>query len=302
MQAENITDEQLLFLVGKTDADLFRAGRDIKQRMFEVPRKLMETFGYKGGYVMAGVGKPAILERIEASFRSIYRQQDLAMGGHIGVFMYRDIFARVSIPLVFGQMGINPFKFVDLTEVQLRIINSEPEEQEIFLDQFSDLADIQYGVDELNGPFAKNELTNRFIGFARLHLHAASAIVTGGYDYRGAVQSGLLAIELALKAAISSGGMDENQIREKYSHNLLAIVGDIETQWPIFDVARVRAVIKRLPPYVRNRYSPDQPDRRLVGHTVMGAQYIVAEVVRRMSDRDFRQALKPQHSRRYPAL
>lgn len=57
----------------------------------------MRGFGYIG-FVMAGHSKPELLDRIEKAFASIYRKQDIAMGGHIGVFMYRDVFARISVP------------------------------------------------------------------------------------------------------------------------------------------------------------------------------------------------------------
>lgn len=172
--------------MGTTDFELYRAGRDIKKRSWEVPRVVMERLGFNN-YVASGIGKPAILDRIETAFKSIYRQQDLAMGGHIGVFMYRDIFARIAVPHIYGQVTINPLTFVELRPVQLQMIQTEPEEMETFLDQFSDVADIQYGTAELNTPFAKMELVTRFIDLARLHLHTAAAIVTGGYDYRGAV-------------------------------------------------------------------------------------------------------------------
>lgn len=273
---------------------------EVKQRCWEIPRVLMERFGYVQ-YVMDGVGKPAILERIQSAFSSIYRKQDLAMGGHIGVFMYRDTFARIAIPLVYGQVSINPFEFVDLTPVQLRIIQSEPEEMEVCVDQFSDVADIQYGISELNPPFAKIELVDRFVGLARLHLHAAAAILTGGYDYRGAVQSALLATELALKSAVAAQALTEAAIKKQFGHNFNALTDFIASTWAFFDADRVRRVIAQQPQYVPNRYASTQPARREVGHTVMGAQYVVAEIVRQMSDRNFRGDLNRPLARRYPA-
>jgi hypothetical protein len=299
MDPNQLSDDQILYLVGKADAELFRAGLDVKKRSWEVPRVLMERFGYTQ-YVMSGVQRPAILQRVEGAFRSIYRQQDLAMGGHIGVFMYRDIFARIAIPHIFGTPKLNPFEFVDLTPVQLRIIQSEPEEMEVLLDQFSDVADIQYGTEELNAPFAKMDLVVRFLGLARLHLHAAAAIVTGGYDYRGAVQSALLATELSLKSGVAAHGLTEKDIKDKFGHKFTGLADCVGAAMPAFDTNRVRRVIAKQPQYVPNRYASDQPERREVGHIVMGAQYVVAEVVRQMSDRDFRTYLNAPSARRYP--
>lgn len=300
MTGDELSDEQVLSLVVQADAELFKAGQDIRRRQWEVPSLVMRRLGYVG-FVMAGVGKPPVLDRIEAAFKSIYRPQDLAMGGHIGVFMYRDIFARIGVPHVFGQVSINPFKFVDLAPVQLRIIQAEPEAMETFLDQFSDVADIQYGTAELKATFAKIELVERFIGLSRLHLHAAAAVLTGGYDYRGAVQSALLACELGLKAGAAAQGLGETEIKDRFGHRLGNLADAVGQGFPGFDRDRVRRVLAGQPQYVPNRYASAQPDRREVGHLVMGAQYLVSEVVRQLSDRDFRANLQPPLARRYPA-
>lgn len=300
MNGDELSDDRLLYLVGTTDKELFDEGVPIGLRAFEVPARVMKRLGYIS-YVFADVGTPDVYNRIYSAFCSIYRPQDVALGGHIGVFMYRDVFARIGVPHIFGQVNINPFEFVDLTPVQLRIIQTEPDQMGIYLDQFSDVADVQYGSAELRPPFSDGELVKRFVGLARLHLHSASAVLTGGYDFRGAVQSALLATELALKAAAASIGLDEDQIRRKFGHSAEDIVDFVAPRWSGFDADRVRRVVQAQPKYVVNRYASEQPGRRDVGHLVMGAQYIVAEVVRQMSDRDFRREMRPPMSRTYPA-
>jgi hypothetical protein len=300
MNSEDMNDEQLLFLVGTTDKELFDAGMDIKRRDWEVQRAVMNKLGYIS-FVLAGAGAPKILKRIRSTFASIYRKQDIAMGGHIGVFMYRDIFARIGVPRIFGEVQINPFEFVELTPIQLRIIQTEPDQMYSYIDQFFDVADVQYGTEELLTPFATMELVVRFIGLSRLHLHSASAVLTGGYDHRGAVQAALLATELALKAGAAAQGLSEQEIKNRFGHRNIDTVDFIGASWPSFDLARVKRVISAQPPYVPNRYSATQPDRREVGHLVMGAQYVVSEVVRQISDRDFRSGVTPPVARRYPA-
>ena len=300
MEADDPDDEELLYLVGTTDKELFDAGMDIKQRRWEVPRAVMRKLGYIS-FVAAGVGTPKILERARSTFASIYRKQDIAIGGHIGVFMYRDIFARIGVPMGYGRVGFNPFEFVELTPIQVRIIQTEPDQMEIYLDQFFDVADVQYGTEELSKPFATMELVTRFISLSRLHLHSASAVLTGGYDHRGAVQAALLATELALKAAAAAQGLSEHEIRDRFGHNHSDAADFVGVRWPSFDLARVKRVVAQQPPYVLNRYSATQPDRQEVGHLVMGTQYIVSEVVRLMSNRDFRSYSTPLIIRRYPA-
>ena len=67
--------------------------------------KVMRRLGY-ASFVMAGSGTPPIVERILAIHRSLYRPSDLAVGRiHGGIFMFRDLFARISIPFGYGQMS-----------------------------------------------------------------------------------------------------------------------------------------------------------------------------------------------------
>lgn len=67
--------------------------------------------------------------------------------------MYRDIFARIRVPMIFGRVSFNLLDFVELTPIQLRIIHSEPDQIDTYLNQFCDVADVQYGIDELgSGP------------------------------------------------------------------------------------------------------------------------------------------------------
>ena len=287
MNPDNISEDQLLSIVVKADTEMFRAGIDIRRRQFEVPFEVMKRMGYTQ-FIITGKGVPPVLERIKNLFQAIYRKQDVAIGGHLGVFMYRDIFARIAIPTAYGRVRITPMDHVELTDIQKRILSHEPEELEAFHDQFADVWDLEYGKSELTLPYAKLELADRFINLSRLHLHAAAAIVTGGYDYRGAVQSSLLATELALKTGAAAQGFTEKQIKDTFGHDLDALVTFVAGAWPTFDANRVRRVVAQQPKYVPNRYAKAEPKRVEVGHTIMGAQYLAAEVTRQISSRNFR--------------
>jgi hypothetical protein len=220
MKPDDLSDDQLLQIVIKVDTEMFRAGVDIRRRQLEVPFNVMKQIGYTG-FVIAGEGAPPVLKRIHRSFQALYRDQDIAIGGHLGVFMYRDIFARIAIPTAYGRVKITPLDHVELTDIQKRTLSNEPEELEAFHDQFADIRDLEYGKSELKSPYANLEVADRFINLSRLHLHAAAAIVTGGYDYRGAVQSSLLATELALKAGAAAQSLTEKRIKDTFGHNLM---------------------------------------------------------------------------------
>ncbi len=300
MRTTEPSDDELLTLVIKVDTDLFASGEDIKHRSFNVPREAMRRLGYVS-FPLFGEGTPSVLNRIREQFSRIYRPQDLAMGGHIGVFMFRDIFARIGVPHGYGQVRIAPIEHVELTAVQKAILSHDAIAFDAYHDQFADLFDLEYGIREMRSTYASIELVGRFLNLARLHLHSAAAILTGGFDYRGAVQSALLSTELALKGLVAATGLNEYEIKEKYGHRINVLVDVIGASWPTFDAPRVRRVIAAQPKYVPNRYSKTQPERVAVGHIVMGAQYICAEVTRQLSDRNFRQDGGHPWVRQYPA-
>jgi HEPN domain len=297
---DELDDEKLLQLVATTDKEFFDNGVEIVQRSSLVPIEVMKKLGLVPN-VLYGQGTSKILERIRSTFETIYRKQDLLGGGHIGVFMYRDVFVRIAVPGAYGRVAIKPFECADFTPVQLRMIQKEPDQFQLFIDQFCDVWDIQWGLRELRNPFCKVELVVRYLELSRFNLHAASAILSGNYDFRGAVQPALLAIELALKAGAAAHVPPELSIKDKFGHDTIKLAEFIQTKWPQFDCDRVKRALKLQPSYVLNRYSATQPSRREVGHVLMRAQFVVSEVVRQMSDRDFRKALDQSFTRCYPA-
>jgi hypothetical protein len=202
---------------------------------------------------------------------------------------------------MFGTARVVPIELVELTDIQKQILSSEPDNLGSYHDQFADLFDLEYGISEMHARYSKIELADRFLNLARLHLHASAAIVTGGFDYRGAVQSALLASELALKSLSAATGLGETEIKDRFGHNAGRLITYLEGNWPTFDAARVSRVVDAQPRYVLSRYAKEQPKRIKVGHVIMGAQYIAAEVTRQLSARNFRQDGGQAWIRKYPA-
>jgi hypothetical protein len=303
MALERIPDQELFAKLVEVDARLLKEGQNIKRRSMEVPLAVLREYGIDHiPIVVAGVGKGNDFERLESLFHAFYRKQDVAIGGHIGVFMYRDIFAIVGVPHVYGTRAINLLDAVELSDLQKVAIQQEPAMLNAMLDQVIDICDVQYGVPEIKKPFRDNQSAFKFITLAQLHLHGAAAILTGGYDHRGAAQGALLASELALKAGASMAGLSETDLaRKPYGHCTEKVLEAAKVGLPSLDDQRIARTLARQPDYVENRYTFDQPPRRKVGHLVMGAQFIAAEVVRQMSDRNARASLNAPFARSYPA-
>jgi hypothetical protein len=214
--------------------------------------------------------------------------------------MFRDIFARISIPFGYGVMAINPLELTDLSATQVRWLCSREADLQMFQDQFIDIFDFAGGLGDFGDYKTPHKEALDVFRLAAFQLQAAAATLSVAFDFRGAVQSALIGAELALKGGLAANGADESA-RRKHGHDLQSAAEAFAKAHSAFDVGLVRAAIKRLPPYVDNRYSPTQPGRVETGHIVIGAQYIAGEVMRQVTGFSVRSA-SLRSVRTYPAL
>ena len=296
-----ISNDELLRLVVATDDETLSTSTSPKQRMLSVAMGVMKKLGYSGS-ILVGTGTPPIVERIFAAYRSLYRPSDLKVGGvHGGIFMFRDIFARIEIPFGCGEMSINPFKLTDLSEIQLRWLCSNRSSQQMFMDQFIDIFDFAGGVGGLGDYKTPPKEALEVFWLAAFQLQAASAALSIAFDSRGAVQSALIGAELALE----KGDLSRLE-RAKASEENTATISRRRLKRIL---PRIRTLIwaERSRPsngfrgFVENRYSPVQPSRVETGHIVMGAQYIAGEVMRQAAGFSFRSRLDQSSERVYPS-
>ena len=173
----------------------------------------------------------------------------------------------------------------------------------MLVDQVIDVGDADTGFETLTHPKASDPLVIKLLNLSRFHLHATAAILTGGYDYRGAVQSAILSTELVLKAGAVIAGATEAELgkREKFGHDQTKSLNKAAEALQGLDCDRIARVVARQPNYVDNRYSDAQPSKIEAGHLAMGAQYVAAEVIRQISQEDLRATLNRPMTRSYPA-
>jgi hypothetical protein len=168
-----------------------------------------------------------------------------------------------------------------------------------FHDQFIDIFDFAGTMGRLGDYKMPPKEAQELFQLASFQLQAAAAALSVAFDFRGAIQSCLIGTELSLKAGLAAQGADE-KVRRKHGHDLASAAKAFSMGSQAFDLDLVLRTIQRLPQYVENRYSPEQPDRMAVGHIVMGAQYVAGEVARQIGEFSIRSALNPPAQRTYP--
>lgn len=249
---------------------------------------------------LIGESSPKIVKRVHAANDKLFRPVDSREGGiHLGFFMFRDLFAQLYVPVIFGSPFVDFVKLLDLSDHQKRLMANDAEAMAAFEDQALDLFDFAYGYMEFGHKRQVGNKAKELIYRCHVQLEAAAATATGAYDYRGTLQSALLGAELAIKSGLAGNGYDEKELR-KIGHNLekgTRALGQLE---PTFDTERVLRSVSTFPNFSDSRYGGAQPDRRQMGHILMKAQFIASEVTRLFSDRNIRLQNSATVARAYP--
>jgi hypothetical protein len=298
---KDISDSQLLLLVEEVDEDGILAGEDVRSRSISNVRRVMSRLGIQQ-YVCAGQGQHPLIPRIHYAMHQLYRPKDLAGGGlHVGAFLFRDIFARIEVRFAVGRVPVDPLKTTDLNELQIEMLVDRKHELSKYIDQFIDVYDFGWGSAEIGRSRQVGNDCRSLVGLSRFHSQAAAAVVTGAYDFRGAIQSALISVELILKAGLAANGLPDSE-REKFKHRYSDLVRELSSFEVNLDRERIATAVLRLPKYVENRYSQQQPGKVETGIILMHAQYVLGEVIRQLTDRNFRQLIASPPLRVYPPL
>ncbi|MEQ9661265.1 MAG: hypothetical protein RLN87_01810 [Parasphingopyxis sp.] len=296
----HISNDELQNFVRIADDEGLGAGEEPKQRAFKNVLRVLEALAIDG-VVLIGERAPPIVKRIHAANNLLFRPEDQREGGvHLGAFLFRDLFSRMSVPLIFGSPHIDFFKIIDLSDYQKAWLAESPGDVARLTDQAADLLDFGYGWMEFGHGRSLDPRGDSLIFRSHVQLEAAAATATGAYDYRGTVQSALLGSELAIKAGLAARGLGDDELKD-FGHNQKKAAKKLSELEENFEVDRVTRVITLFPDYVKSRYAGAPPDRIETGHILMGAQYIASEVTRLFSDRNLRKANPDMPQRSYPA-
>jgi len=279
----SLTDKELFDLVLLADDELYGDGFNPKERHLRTPQIVMEKLGITG-YVASGPHAHPLFTRIRKLQEHLYRKKDIRIGGvHGGIFMFRGIVAKVEVPLIFGQIDIDPFELSDLSESQKGWIKSRDNDLNAYLETFVDLLDFSASIVTLHGFKRPPEKSHTYLTLAKFQMQAAAATLVEAFDTRGAVQSAILGSELVLKAALMGAGTADDQLKT-IGHRIPKAAGLVADKYKNFDRNKVLARAEVFPKYVDNRYSAEQPSLQRTGEIVMASQFICGEVARVLTE------------------
>jgi hypothetical protein len=278
-------------LIIAVDDELIQEGHLPSERPFAAYRRIKERLRPHDMY--AHMQHDPIFQVVDQTYKELYRSSDLHLPPmHVGAFMFRDVFFPLRIPVVYGVCTINPTDLLgDMPEIQKRWLFDDQQTGLTFFDQFIDLEDFVYGLDDLDRGGNLPDKTLEWWHLAKNQLEAAAATVLGSFNQYAVIQNCCISIELLLKGALFAKGIDEKTLasgKQGYGHDLKNLVNKTADHLPMFDREAVLFVVEQLPDYVKSRYEAKDSSRVKLGQFLMYSQFIGGEVLRQFSDRNIR--------------
>lgn len=283
-----LSDNELLEEVKKIEDELYSKGLSPRQRQLKIPRILMEQLGLYSP-VFTGTGEAPYLSKIRAIQNKLYRQQDELMSPiHAGIFMFKGFPGKITIPHLYGQARIDPFQMSDFSEVQIRWIHENDNDIKAFVAEFSNIFDLAMTVNPSHGfQLPQKKIARNYFRNSIFHFQSATSVLCSAFDTRGAVQSSLLACELALKATLLEYNATEKEVKG-LGHCLMNLSKQIHNRQNSYLLDDNNKLINKLPQYVPNRYSDEQPDAMETGKILMATQKIAADASRLVTKKTIR--------------
>jgi|GEM_PF-2890123 len=269
-------DEQF---VVRTDAELVARGVNLHARPFQVAIAWMKEQNIAGDVLDERLWGPLM-----DVYRQIYPSGDFSMPALItaGVAI-RDQMYTVKIPIGFGQFRVDPLKYIEISREELEsVFKHLPEQGWRAFYGVCDVWDFGYGVADLQSVSKSNAalLTN-----ACSSLAATPRILSGAINIDAAVQTACLTAELAMKGVLAHLGTSAGELKHM-SHRLPALANAVIKQKSAATDERLRNAVSKFPNYVGTRYSSHGLTRGQLMELAMRAQYVAADVIRRVTERN----------------
>lgn len=296
-----IIDVDLNQLVMDVDSALIEEGYEPFQRPLHACARIAERLGTS---FTIGSQQDPFVETVHMVYNAIYRPSDLYMPPmHIGTVMFRDTFLPLRIPVVYGEVAVNPVKCLhEVPENVIKWIYHNDATAHTFMDQWIDLFDFVYGIDDVSKLKKHKEQSIEFWQLAKQQLEGAAATLLGSIDKYTVIQNSIIAMELLLKGVLCEHGIPEKKLRN-YSHDMPRLVEKACELMPKADKVNMAMVINRTPKLIERRYQAKEYKRTELGQIMMDAQYVAGEVLRQFTDRDIRTSLtsngNEDYSKRY---
>ena len=280
------TDREIdLEFVRRVDAELINSDMPLYARPFHVIRTWMQE-----NRVSGNIFDEALTSSVLSAYKQLYPSGDFALPPlSLGGVAFADQWYFVRIPVAYGNFRVDPLDAIEIPRSELEEAwKRSPENGWRAFYSVADLYDFGFSLDDLHKTAASSPtLWDR----AAASLCAASSTLRTGYSIDDAIQSAHLAAETAIKGTLNHLGVNEARRRE-LGHSLPALADELISLAPRANASRLKDACDRFPAYVTTRYERHGLSTAEIMRLAMRAQYVAAEALRCVSDRNLAEMLK----------
>jgi hypothetical protein len=283
--SNNIIDRTF---IEKTDLVLIKREFPLHSRPLHVVMAWMQFKGLSGDILASELWGPLMIIYNQLYPSSNFSMPSMLVGG-VGL---RDQMYLARVNVCFGSGVVDPIKCIDITPLELEIIwKQDPSQVWRAIYSVADLWDFAYSVNDLR---SQNHDADQLWSNAGSALSGTARTLAGDHDLATTVQSACLSAELAMKGVLAFFGWSEPR-RRKLNHHLADLAeAVISCSSTVKDEDLMRACAE-FPDYVRTRYDPHGLSRIQLMTLGMRSQFVAAEVLRRVSERNFAGEIEADH-------
>lgn len=248
-------------------------------------RPLSATMAYfDANNIRADIFSDGIYDDVMAIYRELYPSDNFFMPPLlVGGVGFRDRFYLARVNIGYGRFAVNPLSQIEVPESLLaQVFRENPDQGWRAFYGVADLYDFGYGIEDLRGHSAD---AAALWHNARAAMETTARILSTGAAVDATVQTICLTAELAMKGMLAHIGWSEPQ-RRALHHRLGDIAAAVAREQPRATDTNLIATARTFPDYVQTRYTPHGLTRLTLIELAMKAQYIAADVLRRVSARD----------------
>lgn len=148
---------------------------------------------------------------------------------------------------------------------------------------YADTYDLIYGIDDLS--HSANPDVIALLELVASNLEVIAHTLPNTYISGSVIQPICMAVELALKGVLIHLGLSKSEIKN-LGHDHTALWESLISRAGHRDDALIKNIIKRFPDYVNSRYKGPELSRIQIVKLALGAQFIAASALRRVTQRD----------------
>jgi hypothetical protein len=245
---------------------------------------LKEGFAVGGGHF----GNPQVADICAAYERLIPEAKTTWPGMGTGLVASVDRVRAVVVSVIYGNCTLSAPKGIGFESDEEWYAWCRKDEgimaRSLFA--FADMHDLVYGIDELK-TLAQTRSFDLWCKATEQLATTTSRLAASGDPGEAILQTIGLTAELALKGSLLHLGVPEDSLSKRsFGHNYQALANKLSEMQPHRDDCMLLSVVNRLPDYVESRYHYTGMTRLQIVELALGAQFVAATAVRRISKGD----------------